>query len=247
MGSKKILLGQKYENVHTCNALSRKIAPFLNIFLPVKIFVDLSCFFDFDQGRHSCPRGLLCSYTSGINFMRVWTDLCNRKCSYAAGNNFVRVWTDLCDRKCSHAAGNNFMQVWTDLCDRKCSHAAASDFVQVWTDRWDRKRSHAAGIDFMRTWTDLYERKWSCAAGTKFMQLTVGRNSILNFPAKIWTGMCRALLCGDDSSHSQGQSGKRLLLASRGHPIRSAAYQGSCIDPSYLSHTLDPTLGTPGA
>ena len=39
---------------------------------------------------------------------------------------------------------------------------------------------------------------------------TVGRISILNFPAKICTGMCRALLCGDDSSHSQGQSGKRL-------------------------------------
>ena len=24
------------------------------------------------------------------------------------------------------------------------------------------------------------------------------------------------------------------------------AYQGSCIDPSYLSHILDPTLGAPG-
>ena len=36
--------------------------------------------------------------------------------------------------------------------------------------------------------------------------------------------MCRALLCDDDSSHSQSQSGKRLLLASRGHPIRSPAH-----------------------
>ena len=47
------------------------------------------------------------------------------------------------------------------------------------------------------------------------------------------------MVTGDDSSHSQGQSGKRLLLASRGHPARSPTYQGSCIDSSYLSHTLD--------
>ena len=53
--------------------------------------------------------------------------------------------------------------------------------------------------------------------------------------------MCIALLCGDDSSHSQGQSGKRLLLAFRGHPARAPAYQGSCIDPTHLYHTLDPT------
>ena len=54
-----------------------------------------------------------------------------------------------------------------------------------------------------------------------FVRLTVGRNSILNFPAKIWAGMRRVLLCGDDLSHSQSQFTKRLLLAYRGHPIRS--------------------------
>ena len=81
-----------------------------------------------------------------------------------------------------------------------------------------------------------------CATGNAFVRLVVGRNSILNFPAKIWTGICRALLCGDDSSHSQGQSGKRLLMASRGHPPRILAYRGSCIDPTHQSHTLDPTL-----
>ena len=48
------------------------------------------------------------------------------------------------------------------------------------------------------------------------------------------------VVTSDDSSHSQGQSRKRLLLASRGHPVRSLAYQGSCIDPSHQSHTLDP-------
>ena len=84
-----------------------------------------------------------------------------------------------------------------------------------------------------------------CATGNAFVRLIVGRNSILNFLAKIWTGMCRVLLCGDDLSHSQGQSGKRLLLASRGHPIRTLLYHGSCIDLTHQSHTLDPTPGVP--
>ena len=67
----------------------------------------------------------------------------------------------------------------------------------------------------------------------------------IEIPAKIWTGMCRALLCGDDSSHSQSQSGKRLLLASRGHPIRTPAYHGSCIGPTHQAHTLDLTPDLP--
>ena len=57
--------------------------------------------------------------------------------------------------------------------------------------------------------------------------------------------MCRALLCGDDSSHSQSQSGKRLLLASKGHPMRTLLYHGSCIDPTHQSHTLDLTSEAP--
>ena len=84
-----------------------------------------------------------------------------------------------------------------------------------------------------------------CATGNALVRLIVGRNFILNFPAKIWSGMCKALLCGDDSSHSQSQSGKRLLLASRGYPIRSPLYHGSCIDPIHLSHTLDLTPDLP--
>ena len=83
------------------------------------------------------------------------------------------------------------------------------------------------------------------AAGNAFEWLTVGRNSILNFPAKIRTGMCRALLCGDDSSQSQSQSGKRLLLASRGHSVQTVLYHGSCIDPTHQSHTLDLTPDPP--
>ena len=57
--------------------------------------------------------------------------------------------------------------------------------------------------------------------------------------------MCRALLCGDDSSHSQSQSGKRLLLASRGQTKSAALYHGSCIDPTHQSHTLDLTSEAP--
>ena len=86
-----------------------------------------------------------------------------------------------------------------------------------------------------------------CATGNAFVRLIVGRNSISNFPPKIWTGMCKALLCGDDSSHSQGQSEKRLLLASRGISGSDAQVHWSCIDPTYLSHTLNLILKAPGA
>ena len=78
-----------------------------------------------------------------------------------------------------------------------------------------------------------------------FWLTTLGWNSNLNFPAKICTGMYRALLCGDDSSQSQSQSGKRLLLASKGHPMRTLLYHGSCIDPTHQSHTLDLTSEAP--
>ena len=81
----------------------------------------------------------------------------------------------------------------------------------------------------------------SVQQGTNF----VGRKYIFNLPSKISTGMCRAHLCGDDSSHSQSQSGKRLLLASKGHPMRTLLYHGSCIDPTHQSHTLDLTSEAP--
>ena len=100
---------------------------------------------------------------------------------------------------------------------------------------------------FKQLKTILCEFGWISATGNPFQCLIVGRNSILNFPAKIWNKMYRALLCCDDSSHSQGQSGKRLLLASKGHPIRRVAYHGSCIDLTHLSHTLNLILKAPGA
>ena len=109
---------------------------------------------------------------------------------------------------------------------------------------WTRSRRYPKmDLSWTLTWT--MTRPQQVRSPTLLPTRPVSRHSILNFPTKICTVMCSALLCGDDSSHSQGQSGKRLLLASRGHPIRSVAYQGSCIDPSYLSHTLDPTPDTP--
>ena len=61
------------------------------------------------------------------------------------------------------------MWVWTNLCNRQCSFIAGNDFMRVWTNLCDRES----------------------------FSVTVGGNSILNFPAKIRTGMCKALLCAD--------------------------------------------------
>ena len=111
-----------------------------------------------------------------------------------------------------------------------------------------RPNLHKNRSQQLRRWKQFYA--WLDKPVLQEMLLwyyTVGMNSILNFPAKIWTGMCRSLLCGDDSSHSQSQSGKRLLLASRGHQKRGLAYHGSCIDPTHLSHTLNLILKAPGA
>ena len=108
----------------------------------------------------------------------------------------------------------------------------------------------ATGNALMQLETIVCKFGQICVTGNPFQWLAIDRNSILNFPAKIRTGMCAESFCvvtGDDSSHSQGQSGKRLLLASRGHPIRTPLYHGSCIDPTHQSHTLDPTPDTPGA
>ena len=85
----------------------------------------------------------------------------------------------------------------------------------------------ATGNALMLLETILCDFGQICATGYAFVRPTVGRNSILNFPAKVWTEMCRALLCGDDSSHSQGQSGKRLLLAFRGHPVTLCSHSNA--------------------
>ena len=86
-----------------------------------------------------------------------------------------------------------------------------------------------ASLDKSLLWVILFSD--SLLAGTPFWIL----------PPKLEQECAEAfcVVTGNDSSHSQGQSEKRLLLASRGHPARAPAYQGSCIDPTHLSHTLD--------
>ena len=174
-----------------------------------------------------CKFGRICA--TGNHFMRVWTNLCDRHCSYSAGNDFMRVWTNLCKRKHSYAAGTDFMWVCKGLCNRKCSYAMGKQFY--------------ASFD-KPVWQEMFLYSWKrfCASNCRqdlhfeFSRQNLNRN--VQIPS-----MC---LCGDDSSHSQGQSGKRLLLASRGISGSDAQVHGSCIDPSYLSHTLDPTPDAPG-
>ena len=137
------------------------------------------------------------------------------------------------------------MQLETILCKLRQICATGNALMQLETILCEFGRICATGNALKELETILCEFKRICARGNAFVRPTVGRNSILSFPAKIWTEMCRALLCGDDSSHSQGQSGNRLLLAFRGHPARSLAYQGSCIDLTHQSHTLDPTSEVP--
>ena len=124
----------------------------------------------------------------------------------------------------------------------ECSRVAWKSFVPVLTEFCDRQCSFAAGNNYMQVWKNLCNRKCFCEI-TLLAGILFWRNSIL--PAKIWTGMCRALLCGDDSSHSQSQSGKRLLLASRGHPMRTHPFRATPSDPKDQSHTLDPAPKVP--
>ena len=176
--------------------------------------------------------------------MQIWTDLCDRKSSYAAGNNFMRVGTNLCNRKC-------FMQLETILCEfeRICATGKLLCSCKQFYASLDKSVRQEM---LLCSWKSFYasldgsvRQESSNATGNNFVQVTVGRNSISNFPAKLLTGICKPLLHSYDSSHSQSQSGKRLLLASRGHPARTPPYQGSCIDPTHLSHPLDPIPDPP--
>ena len=115
---------------------------------------------------------------------------------------------------------------WLWLCDESSPHRRALHIP-------NQILAEAAGNDFLQVWTNLCYRECFC-------KTNCWQEVHFEFSRQNLNRMCRALLCGDDSSHSQSQSGKRLLLASRGHPIRSPLYHGSCIDPTYQSHTLDP-------
>ena len=187
--------------------------------------------------------------------------LCSCKWSYASFDGSVRLEMLLCSWKQFYASldgsvrqeirlrisatGNALMQLETILCEFGQISATGNALMQLETILCKFEQISATGNAHILLETILCKFGQICATGNPVQWLTVGRNSILNFPAKIWTGMCRALLTSDDSSHSQSQSRKRLLLASKGHPARTPPYQWSCIDPTYLSHPLDPTPDAP--
>ena len=143
------------------------------------------------------------------------------------------------------------MRVWTNLCDRKCSNVAGNDLMQIQTNPCDRKCSYATGNNFMRVWTDLYNRKWSWAAGTKLMQLTVGKNSILNFSRQILNRNVQSpSSVSTVMTHHSAQPKPVWKKAPPGlqRPSRIATPSGwPSITPRYLTHTLDPTLKAAGA
>ena len=151
-----------------------------------------------------CKFGQICA--TGNALMLLETILCKFGQICATGNALKQLETISCKfgricatRKAPNAAGNDFMQVRTNLCDRKCSYATGNDFMRVWTNLCDRE-----SFSVTNCWQKLH----------------------FEFSCRNVTGMCRAHLCGDrcdDSSHSKGQFGKRLLLAFRGHPIWSPA------------------------
>ena len=172
-----------------------------------------------------CKFGQICVTGNALAYLEMI--LCQFGWICATWNALMRLETILCEFEWICATGNTLMQLETILCE----------FGRI----------YATGDALMQQETILCEFGRICATWNAFEWLTVGRNSILNFPAKTKTGMCRALVCGDWwwLITQQGQSRKRLLLASRGHPARTPAYQGSCINPTYLPHTLDLTPDLP--
>ena len=109
--------------------------------------------------------------------MQLETILCYFWCICATINALMQLKTILCKLRQICATGNALMQLKTILCD----------FWQICAT-WNA---------LMRLETILCKFGQICATGNIFQWLTVGRNSILNYPAKIRKGMCRALLCGD--------------------------------------------------
>ena len=115
----------------------------------------------------------------------------------ATRNDLMQLKTILCEFWQIYATRNPLMKLKIILCKfwRVC--ATKNALKQLETILCDFGRICATGNTLMLLETILCEFGQICATGNPFQWLTVGRNSILNFPAKIRTGMCRALLCGD--------------------------------------------------
>ena len=97
---------------------------------------------------------------------------------------------------------------WLWLCDESSLHRRALHIpVQILAGKFK--------MEFLRMLLGTILCKFGliCATGNAFVRLIVDRNSILNFPLKNLNWNVQSLLCGDDSSHSQGQSGKGLKEA----------------------------------
>ena len=93
----------------------------------------------------------------------------------------------------------------------------------------------------MQLWTNLYDRE-------SFLVTNSWQELHFEFARPKLEQKCAEPFCvvtGDDSSQSQGQSGKRLLLASRGQAKSALLWYGSCIDPTHQSHTFDLTSEAP--
>ena len=108
----------------------------------------------------------------------------------------------------THDKMHSFLSNGQDWCHWKCSYSAGNNFMRVYADLCDRKCSYTAGTNFMRVYADLCDRKFSCQ----------------NLNRNVQSTSVSTVMTHHSALHSQGQSGKRLLLASRGHPIRSVAY-----------------------
>ena len=129
--------------------------------------------------------------------MQLKTILCEFGQIFATGNALMQLEMILCKLGRICATRNALMQLKTILCEfwRICANRNA--LMQLETILCEFGQISVTGNALMLLESILCEFGQICATGNPFQWLTVGRNSILNFPAKIRTGMCRALLCGD--------------------------------------------------
>ena len=125
---------------------------------------------------------ILCEF--GRIFATIDLLLCSWKRFYASFNGSVRLEM-------------LFMQLKMILCEFWRICVTRNALKQLETILCEFGRICGTGNAHMQLETILSEFGQICATGNPFQWLTIGRNSILNFPAKIRTGMCIALLCGD--------------------------------------------------
>ena len=171
--------------------------------------------------------------------------LCSWKQFYANFDRSVQLEMLLCSWKRFHASLDGSVRLDMLLCSWKRFHASFDGSVQQemlicsWKQFYSSLERSVHHDMLLCCWMFLCDEsvlQWMLSvallAGTPF----------LNFPAKIWTGLCWAFLCGNanQQQHSQSQSGKRRLLAScRGQTKSAVLWQTSFKYPTLV----DPHLG----